>query len=258
MIKHIKWLIPVVIAAGAAAFWYFTQYQEPVTSEPDVAPASSAATDKPAIQHPLTGQADATDLSDDDGSDDSLRTSLARLVPGTDFADMLIPTQIVHRIVATVDNLPRERLAEQLRPLRATLGKFAVAGTEDDRILATDNYSRYAGIVHFVRMANIEEAAGWYRRHYTLFQQAYRNLGYPEGYFNDRLVQAIDDLLNTPEPTEPIHLVQPKVFYEFADPALESRSAGQKTLLRMGPGNTRVIKEKLREFRASITKPAPG
>ena len=34
---------------------------------------------------------------------------------------------------------------------------------------------------------------------YPLFQAAYQELGYPHGYFNDRLVQAIDDLLATPD-----------------------------------------------------------
>ncbi|MBV8306409.1 MAG: DUF3014 domain-containing protein, partial [Gammaproteobacteria bacterium] len=45
---------------------------------------------------------------------------------------------------------------------------------------------------------------------------------------------------------------QPKVFWEYADPNLESRPAGQKLLIRMGPQNARIIKAKLREFRAEI------
>jgi hypothetical protein len=64
----------------------------------------------------------------------------------------------------------------------------------------------------------------------------------------------IDLLLQTPEITAPIALTQPKVFYEYADGELESRPAGQKMLLRMGPANARIIKAKLREFRAEIAK----
>ena len=37
-----------------------------------------------------------------------------------------------------------------------------------------------------------------YKQYYPLFQQAYVDLGYPEGYFNDRLVEVIDHLLATP------------------------------------------------------------
>jgi hypothetical protein len=64
----------------------------------------------------------------------------------------------------------------------------------------------------------------------------------------------IDHLLQAPEVSAPIRLVQPKVFYEYADTDLESRSAGQKLLIRMGPANSRAIKAKLREFRAEIAK----
>jgi hypothetical protein len=50
----------------------------------------------------------------------------------------------------------------------------------------------------------------------------------------------------------PIQLTQPKVFYEYADPKLESLSAGQKLLLRMGAANEAIMKVKLREFRKAI------
>jgi hypothetical protein len=93
-----------------------------------------------------------------------------------------------------------------------------------------------------------------YEHLYPLFQQSYEDLGYPGKYFNDRLVEVIDSLLQTPEVTAPVTLVQPKVFYEFADQDLEARPTGQKLLIRMGPANERTIKAKLREFRAEIVK----
>jgi len=65
-------------------------------------------------------------------------------------------------------------------------------------------------------------------------------------------------LLAAPEPQGPIELVQPKVFYQFADPKLEDLSAGQKLLIRMGPANERNLKEKLRDFRAELVKSGPG
>ena len=89
--------------------------------------------------------------------------------------------------------------------------------------------------------------------YYPLFQQSYRELGYPDGYFNDRLVVVIDHLLATPDLPQPPALTQSKVMYEYADPALESRSAGQKLLLRSGPDNEAAIKAKLREIRAALT-----
>jgi len=73
-------------------------------------------------------------------------------------------------------------------------------------------------------------------------------------YFNDRLVQVIDNLLATPDVKGPIRLVQPKVFYQYADASLENLSAGQKLLLRMGSANEATIKDKLRQLRADIVQ----
>jgi hypothetical protein len=70
-------------------------------------------------------------------------------------------------------------------------------------------------------------------------------------------VQVIDSLSNAPEPVGPIALVRPNVMYTFADPALESRPAGQKLLIRMGPDNAAAVKAKLAELRAAITAAPP-
>lgn len=78
-------------------------------------------------------------------------------------------------------------------------------------------------------------------------------MGYPSGAFNDRLIEAIDDLLITPDVKRSIHLVQPKVMYEFADPEFEALSTGEKIMLRIGSDNAARIKAKLREIRRELT-----
>lgn len=89
----------------------------------------------------------------------------------------------------------------------------------------------------------------WYAHAYPLFQQAYQDLGYPHGYFNDRLIEVIDDLLAAPERVQPVSLQRVKNHYVFADASMESLSAGQKLLLRTGPANEALIKTKLRAVR---------
>jgi hypothetical protein len=111
--------------------------------------------------------------------------------------------------------------------------------------------------VQIVEKLDADAAATLYVRLYPLFQKAYEELGNLDGYFNDRVVMVIDDLLAAPEITGPIALAQPKVMYEFADPDLEARSAGQKLMLRMGPGNAARVKAKLREFRDRIAAQRP-
>lgn len=109
------------------------------------------------------------------------------------------------------------------------------------------------------------KAADLYTRMYPLLQQAYEELGYPKAYFNDRLIAVIDQLLATPGADEPIqvHLtevkgtvesVKPWVRYEFANPAFELLSAGQKIMLRVGPVNEHRLKARLAAIRQQLIK----
>ena len=114
------------------------------------------------------------------------------------------------------------------------------------------NFQRYTPQVEVLEAIDVDELVQNYRHYYPLLQQSYRELGYADGEFEDRLLQVIDELLETPEPEHPVRLVKPEAYYEFADPGLESLSAGQKILVRMGPSNAFRVKSKLREIRAAI------
>ena len=122
--------------------------------------------------------------------------------------------------------------------------------------IAPDNALRYRPYLVAMEGVEARRLVAAYVRLYPLFQKAYEELGYPNAYFNDRLIQAIDDMLATPEGAIPT-LVQPKVLYQFANPSLEDRSAGQKILLRMGPDNAARVKDKLRAIRKEIVAQAP-
>jgi hypothetical protein len=102
-----------------------------------------------------------------------------------------------------------------------------------------------------------EALVATYTRFYPLFQQQDENLGYPDRYFNDRVVEVIDHLLAVPEVHRLVLLTQPRVLYEFADPELEGLSAGQKILVRMGRENTVKVKAKLQEIREALVSRVP-
>jgi hypothetical protein len=98
-----------------------------------------------------------------------------------------------------------------------------------------------------------ERMVAVYVHYYPLIQAAYEDLGYPDAYFNDRLIDVIDHLLETPDIDGRIALVRPHVLYKYADPQLEALSAGQKVLIRVGPQNAARLKLKLRELRQALT-----
>lgn len=245
--------VGLIVLAGAL-FWYKRSRPEPAPQAVATAPAP-AVTAPPTVQHPVP-PADPEQLPALKDSDAPLLTELGTLLGADRVAQYLVPDSVARRFVATIDNLPRRKIAERLRPLSAVEGSFAVqrAAGEVDEVITLDaaNYSRYDALVKLLQSVDAAQAAAVYRRYYPLLQQQYEELGFPDQYFNDRLVAVIDHLLQTPEVGEPVNLVQPNVFFEFADPALEARSSGQKMLIRMGPQHAAAVKAKLRELRAAI------
>ncbi len=252
--------IAVLVLAAAAGGWYFLkQRQTPpaaaVEPTPMVAPPPEAAIEHPV---PTPAPADQAPLPALNESYPPLRSALAEVAGPAAVAQYIVTENLIRRIVVTVDNLPRQKAPVEKRPLGGVPGSFLVQGDELHGTVDPKNFERYRPLVEVLGKIDMQRLAAVYLHFYPLFQRAYEDLGYPKGYFNDRLVQTIDSLLATPEPAGPIGLARPNVMYTFADPSLESRPAGQKLLLRMGPLNAATVRAKLTELRAAVTARAPA
>lgn len=254
------------------AVWYMRQSPPPLPQEPQapaiqavspaVAPASSPAlaASAPAIAHPI--EAPASDVSGPASLD--IKAMLTDVFGQKSVLAMFQLQDFPRRVAATVDNLGRSQAPASLWPVNPTSGRFTVQKLDGATVIGPDNGLRYTPFLLLVESADMRVVASTYARLYPLFQQAYEEIGFPGRYFNDRLVEVIDQMLATPEieaplkvsmPTlgGPVHLTRPWVLYRFDDPALQSLNAGQKILLRMGPVNARRMKTKLAEFRRLVT-----
>ncbi len=163
----------------------------------------------------------------------------------------------IPKAVVSIDNLAEKQLAKDHLPISRPAGRFIVSGAGDVPQTSSRNHKRYIRYVELFEAIDPELAIKIYVHFYPLFQAAYKQLGYPNAYFNDRLVFAIDHLLKTPEQPEPILLMQPLINYTYADPALEKLSAGQKILLRIGPDNRRRVKQQLKKYRQLLVNSEP-
>ena len=248
----------VVAVAIAAAYFYYTHKvpdasaAQPVAAQP-TAPAPEASAEA-SILYPVPAPESQQGLPTLAESDDTALGALAEIIGGHPADQLLVPDGIIKRIVVTVDNLPLDRLDVERRPVKSTPGSLVVDERGEVMTLGADNHSRYTPFIDVVRAADPALLAAAYFRFYPLFQQAYEELGYNGKYFNDRVVEVIDHLLQTPDLQGPIRLVRPNVFYEFEDADLEARSAGQKLLIRMGNENAGLIKQKLRDLRSQIVR----
>lgn len=233
--------------------------QAPAAAEPAAAPAA------PAIRHPIDASLAASAPAPAGGAQSPWSAGLADLVGQQAVLRFLLVDDFAHRIVATTDNLARPHAAPRLWPVAPVGGRFSVVGDGEQRIVAADNAARYAPLVGFLASVDARRAAALYARMYPQLQAAYEELGYPGRYFNDRVVEVIDHLLQTPEPAEPIKIfltevkgevpsAQPWLRYEFADPALQSLSSGQKMLLRTGPAHRKALMTKLAELRGLLAR----
>ncbi len=263
--------LALLLGLGTAAYLLLRPEPEPVTvapespaaamDEPEAAAPLPAGTEAPPPSYPVpTVAAEAPPLPVLAESDTPFMAALASVFDPASLSAALVPQQLVRRLVVTVDNLPRERLATNDRAFKRVPGTFLVKSRDGTVTASPGNEARYLPMLELVQTAGAGNIARLYLAWYPLFNQAYRELGYPDRQFNDRLVQVIDHLLATPDVEGPLLLVQPKVFYQFADAELEARSVGQKMLIRMGAVNRAQALGELRTFRQAITggaAPAP-
>jgi hypothetical protein len=259
---EIKWLVALLLAAAAAALaWYFWDDVAPPAPAPVQQQAPVAEAEPAEPLHPIEplsvtpGEGELVELPPLEESDSYFALALLDIF-GADLEPLLADEALIDKSVATVDNLTRSRVAEKIRPLGRLSGNFVVVAEGDNGpfYLSPENYARYDSLVNMVSDADADELEATYRRFYPLMQEAFGQLGYPDGYFNDRVIAVIDHLLATPEPEEPVRLLQPHVLYEFADPELEALSGGQKLLIRMGPEHAARIKTVLENFRTRIAQ----
>lgn len=260
------WLtLAVLIAVAAGLYWYLMRSEQPAPapSEPLSLPEVSSAD---SIRHPIeditqgsTG-AEAEELPPLDASDAVVEGAVKDLLGEGAAPDLVGTGNSIRKIVATVDNLPRDRASSRLWPVPPTPGRFSVRQEGDRTYVAPENFQRYAPFVGTATSVDTAKLVALYVRFYPLFQQAYEDLGFPGKYFNDRVIDVLDHLLATPDPGDTLELVlppqdpsvaieRPWVLYRYADPALQSLSAGQKILIRMGSENARRLKTVLGELR---------
>src|SRR5258706_12386744 len=191
----IVWIIVAVVVLGATVVAYFLWARDaapPTAPERAAAPAAAQFPVAHAPQHPLEKEPTEQPLPELKASDGPVAAALSALVGLDAFGQLFLSENLVRNIVATVDNLPSEKVSQRMNPVRSVPGVPATTGKGEALALAPANAARYAPYIRLAESVSTDRLVAFYRRHYPLFQQAYVELGYPNGYFNDRLVEAID------------------------------------------------------------------
>jgi hypothetical protein len=275
------WIIGILLVLFVAVGWYFFQASQkddapvppPAAEVIQEAPAPVAIEEEPVEEfvepapidepEPIVEEEPLPPLLD---SDPLAADSLGSLV-GDAMAERYFASEdMIPRMVTTIDAMSSQQIPGAIQAVRGPEGAFEVSvddqpdpsivNEEGDPIpqFLSDpaNDGRYLVYVEMLEAVDTEELVEMYGRQSPLFEEAWRQLGYADGDFNQRLLAVIDELLATPEVEGPLRLKKPEAYYLFSNDELESLSAGQKILLRMGNENAARVKAKLLEIRQAL------
>jgi hypothetical protein len=250
--QRLTWIAIAVVALAIIGLGYFLfiapagEKAGPARPASSSLPAPAAEVSAPAAPAPTTA---VTPLDLDlDASDDAVR----RLVLGQDPPEALRvwlkQKDLLRTAVAAVDAIARGESPAPLLPFLSPAGTFAVAERGGRVIIDPKSFLRYDPLAAAFQAVPDASWLRWYAALRPTLEKAFRELGYPEVTFAERLQQAIGHLLLAPPIAGDIVLERKMMSYAFADPELEGLSAAQKHLLRTGPANAARLQAKLRSL----------
>ena len=226
--------------------------------------APPSATETPAVVEtpsepvrPLGAPAEPIEVPALDASDPLVRELLAKLSSHPRVAAWLATDNLIRGFAASTvnvaeGNVPRTNLAV-LRPPSG----FRIVEQGGSVYLDPNGYERYNAVADAVASVDPYDAARLYGTLKPRIEEAYRELGFPDGQFDRVLERALARLIETPFAKDPVQLkpLEEGIGYGFADPRLEQLTDAQKQLLRMGPRNALVVQGALREIAVALGIP---
>jgi hypothetical protein len=254
-------LVAIVLLVGAGiglSSWLSSKHSQNQTPALTQSPLPSG-TNSPTNHYPVTAETDlpASSLKHPkpipriEESDQNVEEMLSELIGKDRFESIFNLKNIIRRFVVIVENARKFRqISQEFSPFIPLERGFIVQGKSGEQSIDPRNFKRYLPYVELARTLDSEGLVNIYVHFYPLFQSAYEDLG-SRGYFNDRLIEAIDTLLGAPEIKKSISVTPIGVHkvYKYTDDQLEELPAAQKILIRMGNENSSIVQAKLRELR---------
>lgn len=187
-----------------------------------------------------------------DISDAAVKTAVVALSEMPELARVLVDDDLLRRFVVFSNNLAENELTENHRFLQVPNSGFRVYRQADKEWIDAASFKRYTVYAEALDSIDAETLMGLYKTYEPALNEIYLEIGDPDEPFSERLLTAIDHLLDTPEIPVPVEVYSDSVMYKYRNERIESLSGPQKQLLRTGPENMRLIKAKLREIQASL------
>jgi hypothetical protein len=254
-------VILACVAVGLGVYYYFFYMPPPKEPVPVAKPVVKVAPPPPIPEKVVREEEKKISpvaLPKLGQSDNLVREKAKDLSSKPKLADWLKIRNIIRRITAAVDSIADGRSPRASLGFLAPQKGFSVKEKGGKLYINPKSYARYNLVADVFQSLNAEGTVRVFKELKPLFQDAYRELGYPNRDFQDTLVRAIKELLRTPVVEGDILMEEKVISYamvSMADEKLEDLSDAQKHLIRMGPKNTAKIQGKLREIAQALGVP---
>ncbi|APE03664.1 hypothetical protein BM526_18470 [Alteromonas mediterranea] len=229
-----------------------TEPQEPEVFEP-TQPAPTVELEEKDEVEPLPESVES-DPEPLDTSDPAVKASLIESSSADEATvnRMLVNEGLIQRFVVSVTNLANDEMAPNHQLLTPPEQNFRVYSQAGKQWIDAASYKRYTPYVDMLESFDNDALLNIYGIYKGDIQAKFSEIGNPDEDFNQVLLEAIDQLLDTPEVPVPVEVYSDSVAYKYADERLENLNEPQKQLLRTGPDNMRRIKAKLRELKVLV------
>ena len=242
-----RWVIVgagAVIAGVALTLWWMSRAQPPAVIPSPTSPTNPTTESRRPKPQPLQ----LPSLPD---SDAMLREAAGTLSRNPLLARLVATRGLVRNATLAIVQIgdgktPAVPLAVLRPPVR-----LQINGQQSGRVEAA-SFARWESATSALLSVPPSDLARIYVNVKELFDEAYRDLGYPNGDFDVALSKAIRVIVSTPPSPPEMILFRREGYFEHVDSALGSLQPVQKQLLLFGPANQARVQSWLRQLAAAL------
>ena len=217
---------------------------EPIESTPAPAPETPVIEEAPVqapVQEPLPKL---------DESDDEVRDAVADIPLGNAGQQYLMSSNVIERGTSMVYLLVQGEVPYKLLPIARPKEAFPIADDGTQVTVSAEGFARYDALAQWLTSLDVEALAAALARFTPLFREAWSYYGEEAEAFDFAVISALDMVAGTPEvDLAGARLVRKEAVWLYEDPAIEGLPAIQKQVLRMGPDNAAIVKDKASQAR---------
>jgi hypothetical protein len=228
-----------VVAGGLLTFWWMSRAQPTPAAAPSATAPEAATSVRPTRQ--------SLNLPTLNNSDSFIQELVSLLSGHPTLARLLATPAIVRETTAGVVQIGDGRTPITWLKVLRPAARLQILGTTSGPVSPV-SHARWNQVAAAVSSVSPTDAAQLYVNVKPLIDEAYIELGQPDGDFDQAILRAVRMLEETPTPEVAPELVQRPGYFDYEDPAFRALKPVQKQLLLLGPDNRRQLMDWLDQF----------